>query len=107
MSVSPDLSPDPEVAAVVRALKESIQDLPIERQDAAFEQMGTALVEVKRTGSPTAVSRYVQSLHLTARLHRNPGYKKALAEADSELAEEMADAMPVSQFVDMMRARHA
>jgi hypothetical protein len=98
---------DPEVAAVVSALKESIQDLPIERQDAAFEQMGSALVEVKRSGSPAAVTRYVQSLYLTARLHRNPAYKKALAEADAEFEQEIAESLPVSTFVDQMRARYA
>ncbi len=103
MSVS---AVDPEVEAIVRALKDAVQDLPIERQDAAFEQMGMALVEADRTGSSSPISRYVQSLKLTSRLHRNPAYRKALAEADAELEREMVEALPVASFVDAMRANY-
>lgn len=107
MSVDDDSGRDPEVMAVAADLKAAIQDLPITRQDDAFEQMGAALVEAERTGSTTPVTRYVQSLRMTARLHRNPAYKKALAEADADLAEEMSTAVPVSDFLDSMRARYA
>jgi hypothetical protein len=107
VSVDQAPSQDPEVATIVRALKLAVQDLPIERQDVAFEQMGAALVETERTGDPGPVSRYVSSLRLTARLHRNPAYIKALREANDDLAEEMAQAVPVGTFVAQMRARHA
>lgn len=107
MSVSDETAPDAEVVRVAQAIKAAVHDLPFGQEDAAFEQMSAAFLEVQRSGSPAAAVRYVTSLNVTSRLHRNPSYKKALAEADAELQQEMAAAVPVSQLVDQMRARFA
>lgn len=100
------VSTDEKAQAVADALRRSLSDLPVSQQDAAIEALSTVLVEADRTGDASPVSRYVRSLLMTARLHRNPAYKKALREADADLDSDMRDAVPVGEFVAQMRARH-
>jgi hypothetical protein len=53
------------------------------------------------------VNSFFLSLLTTARLHRNPAYRKNLAEVDDRLTDEMATALPVGDVVESLRARYA
>lgn len=99
--------PDADVETIARYLKASVHELPIDRQDAAFQRLGGVLVEAERTGDAAPVIKFVRGLRLNAALHNNPGFRKALVEADADIKQEMTDAMPVGVFVEHMRARHA
>ncbi len=98
---------DPEVLAFADALRSALNELPVDRQDVVYRKLSAVLLDVHRTGDASSVGRFVQGLQLSARLHANPGYLKAVREADAEIEQEMSEAVPVDQLVAAMRTRHA
>ncbi|MDQ1683674.1 MAG: hypothetical protein QOC82_411 [Frankiaceae bacterium] len=68
----------------VQDLRAAIRDLPVGCQDEVLEQLFRAGLDYEQTGKVDPLLHFVTSLVMTARLHRNPRYQKALTETDTE-----------------------
>ena len=80
MSVAHAVSHEDEV----ETLRAAIQDLPPESHERVMAGLADATVQFSEHGRVDPVIDFMKSLLATARLHRNPAYLKALAEADDE-----------------------
>ena len=90
--------------ADVQAIFDALSDLPTDAQDTLRRQLATVLVNYQSTGQIDPAIHFLDSLLMTARLHRNPAYRKRLKEAaatpiDPDGGVEVAD------LVAEMRAR--
>lgn len=91
------------VARSAADLKTALRDLPVDQQEAVSDRLFEVAAQYQETGQVDPVLHYLQSLFMTARLHRNPAYRKSLQEAESEPAGEVVD---VDVFMARMRERH-
>lgn len=92
-----------EVAREAAEMKAALQDLPVEQQEAVRDRLFEVAAQYQATGQVDPLIHYVQSLLMTARLHRNPAYRKSLLEADSQPAGDLVD---VDTFMARMREHH-
>lgn len=92
-----------DVARAAADLKAALRDLPVEQQEAVSDRLFEVAAQYQATGQVDPLLHYIQSLFMTARLHRNPAYRKSLHEADTE---PLGDLVDVDTFMSRMRERH-
>lgn len=85
-------------------LKAALDDMPVEQQQALRDRLVEVVVHHQTTGEVDPLIHFGQSLQMTARLHRNPAYRKSLEEAQRE---PVGAAIDVGDFIQRMRERHA
>lgn len=68
----------------VEELLEALRVLPAEHHEEVHRQLAHAAINYQRTGSHEPLVMLVDSLLMTARLHRNPDYVKALADCEED-----------------------
>lgn len=78
--------------AEVEAIFAAIRDLPPESQEEVQRSLARVVKQYAENRRVDPVIHFIESLMMTARLHRNPRYGKALAEAKT-VAEPLPDAM--------------
>lgn len=86
-------------------LKAALDDMPIEQQQAVRDRLVDVAVHLQTTGEVDPALHFLRSLQMTARLHRNPAYRKSLEEAMREPVG--ANTVSVTDFVARMKERHA
>lgn len=104
MSILDNHAPEPNDTS--RALRNAILELPLEKQDAVQEQLFAVVADYEATGEIKPVVHFIKSLAMTARLHRNPAYRKSLDEAD-EAAMSAPQGFDVDTFFGQMREQLA
>jgi len=92
-----------DVARAAADIKAALRDLPFEQQEAVNDRLFEVAAQYQATGQVDPLLHYIQSLTMTARLHRNPAYVKSLHEADSE---PVGDVVDVDTFMTRMQERH-
>jgi hypothetical protein len=97
-------SKTPKDPAAVEELRSAIRDLPPESQDQVDRAMAEAAIEYRETGDMTSMRLFVESLLITARLHRNPDYRKALAEAETD---DWTSGVEAADLISAARAQRA
>ncbi len=99
-----DMEDTPESAAI----RQAVQDLPPSQQEAVHSRLYAVAANYERTGRVDPVLHFIESLLMTARLHRNPAYLKGLAEADADAASGPPQGyLDVEGFMHLMRDRYA
>lgn len=88
-----------------RPVSESLRDLPIEAQDVVAGRLIEAAEKFQATRDIEPLARLLDSLWETARLHRNPAYRKALAEADDTGAAVTVPATDLQEYLRVRRER--
>jgi hypothetical protein len=86
-------------------LKAALDDMPIEQQQAVRDRLVEVVVHHQTTGEVDPLIHFGRSLQMTARLHRNPAYRKSLKEAQAEPVDPAG--VDVADFMQRMRERHA
>jgi hypothetical protein len=94
-----------DVASTAQMVLDALRDLPAAERDRLHERLADVVAEYQRTNDVRAVDSFFLGLLTTARLHRNPAYRKNLVEVDDQLAEEVAAAIPVGEAVKSLRIR--
>ncbi len=96
----------PESAGSQKAeeLLVSLRDLPIETQDAVWGELAEVVTTYTDTGRVDPLIHFVKSLDMTTRLHRNPAYRKSLAEADEAAGRPPQDEVVVTGLLARLRA---
>jgi len=85
MSAQPlDVQPTVDEDRAAEMVYAAIHDLPPESHEVVERQLSRVVVQYDRTGLVDPALRFLRNLVGTARLHRHPEYRKALAEADAE-----------------------
>jgi hypothetical protein len=92
-----------DVAQAAADIKAALRDLPMEKQEVVQDRLFEVAAQYQATGQVDPLIHYVQSLLMTARLHRNPAYRKSLEEADRE---PVGETTTVADFMQRMRERH-
>lgn len=93
---------DEHVAVMLNALR----DLSPADQDGVTQQLARVLANYEATRQIDPIVHFVESLLVTARLHRNPAYRKALAQANEDAGQgEPQGSGEVADFMAEMRAR--
>lgn len=101
-------SVSPEVAQGAAEIKDALRDLPLEAQAVVQDRLFEVAAQYQATGQVDPLIHYVQSLLMTARLHRNPAYRKSLAEADAAAENgPPADVIDVAAYMQSVRERRA
>lgn len=95
----------PESAAAVEELRAAIRDLPPAHHEEVDRQLAEAAVQYQATRDPQPLIFFVESLLMTARLHRTPEYHKALAEAEQDTWG--SDGVDVADMIAAANARRA
>jgi hypothetical protein len=93
-----------DVARHAADIKAALRDLPVEKQELVQDRLFEVAAQYQATGQVDPLIHYVQSLLMTARLHRNPAYRKSLEQADRE---PVGETSTVADFMQRMRERHA
>jgi len=78
----------PEAAAEVEELRAAISALPADSHEEIYRQLAEAAVEYQATHDSGPLVLFVESLLLTARLHRTPEYRNALVDAEHDIWDE-------------------
>lgn len=98
-----DGSMSDDVARGAADIKAALRDLPMEKQELVQDRLFEVAAQYQATGQVDPLIHYIQSLLMTARLHRNPAYRKSLDEADRE---PVGEPSTVADFMQRMRERH-
>jgi hypothetical protein len=99
--------PEDDEDARFQEILDALRDLPAADQDAVRSRLAAVARNYERTRQVDPLIHFVESLLVTARLHRNPAYRKALAEADDAQAGAPADVVELGDFMSRMRERHS
>lgn len=99
---------DSDEDAAVEEIYDAIRALPPGSQEEVQRELARAIYRYHETRRVDPLLHFVESLFVTARLHRNPRYAKALAESMDE-AEPTPDAVDTdglaARFEDFWRHR--
>lgn len=84
-----------------RAVRAAIRDLPPDSHAEVLERLAEAVAEYEQTRNARQLLALAEGLLMTARLHRNPDYRKALADADED---DWTDTTDGRALVERLRA---
>lgn len=98
-------APDSDAA---RQIVDALTDLPPGSRDAVFERLTAVVANYDQTRQVDPVIHFMESLLMTARLHRNQAYCDSLAEAEaSRMHGEPGGTGDVADFMTALRERRA
>jgi len=86
-------------------LRQALHALPPASLEAVREQLISVVAHYEGTGDADPLVHFADSLLMTARLNRNPGYLRSVAEAEAEPVS--ADSGSVEDFMTRMQERYA
>lgn len=89
----------------VPALKQALNDLPVGQRDEIVGDLVEEAIRVASDGETSRLVRKMNSILVTARLHRNPRYMKALGEDEATPKREPYDADVAPLFAEARGSR--
>lgn len=91
-----------------REIESALLDLPAHTRETVHERLSAIVANYSENRQVDPVLHFIESLTMTARLHRNPAYCDALAIADaSRLQSPPEDSGDVADFMKALRERQA
>lgn len=94
-----------DVARAGRELNAALDDMPFEAQAAVRQRLSEVAAHYLAVGEVDPLIHFVRSLQMTARLHRNPAYRKSVDEAAREPV--AAEGHTVEDFMAHMHEQYA